>query len=63
MCSPMVSATASTCCRSALPSSPSGVPTAMKITSDSCTAFAMSVVNVSRPLSTFRATSGSSPGS
>ena len=63
MLSPMVFATASTCWRSALPSSPGGVPTAMKMISDSRTACASSVVNVSRPSSRFRATSGSSPGS
>jgi hypothetical protein len=35
---PIVSATASTCCRSAEPSSPGGVPTAMKMISASATA-------------------------
>ncbi len=63
MCLPMAVATASTCCRSAEPSSPGGVPTAMKITWDRRTASAMSVLKASRPSSWFRCTIGSRPGS
>ena len=49
MCSPIVPATASTCCRSAEPSSSGGVPTAIKTTSDRSTASPTLVVNVRRP--------------
>ena len=60
---PMVVATASTYWRSADPSSPSGVPTAMKTTLAAATAAATSVVNVRRPSAWFRRTISSSPGS
>ena len=56
MCRPICSATASTCRRSAEPSSSGGVPTAMKITSADCTAAGMSVVKVSRCCFWFRST-------
>src|SRR5579875_545694 len=62
-CVPMLRATATTYCRSALPSSSGGVPTAMKITCPCATPAAPSVVNVSRPVAWLRLTSGSSPGS
>ena len=56
--------TASTCCRSALPSSPGGVPTAMKIDLGvAAPRLATSVVKVRRPSSRLRSTSGSRPGS
>ena len=45
---PMDLATASTCCRSAAPSSPCGVPTAMKTISDARTADGRSVVKARR---------------
>ena len=51
------------CWRSAEPSSPGGVPTAMKMTRELFTAEAMSVVKVSRPSAWFRCTIASSPGS
>ena len=51
MCRPMVSATASTCDRSAEPSSSGGVPTAMNWKSPCRTPATASVVNLSRPLS------------
>ena len=60
---PMVVATARTCCRSALPSSPGGVPTAMKTMSPCRTASPISVVKRSRPSAAIRTTSASSPGS
>ncbi len=63
MLRPTVSATASTCCRSAEPSSPGGVPTAMKMTSAPRTASATSVVKRMRPSERLRSTSGSRPGS
>ena len=63
MCLPIVLATASTCLRSAEPSSSGGVPTAMNTTSAEATAAAMSVVNCSRPAAWLRSTSVSSPGS
>ncbi len=48
---PISFATPSTCCRSAEPSSPGGVPTAMKTTRELRTAAPRSVVKVSRPSS------------
>jgi hypothetical protein len=63
MCRPIVVATASTCFRSADPSSSGGVPTAMKTTSARSTAAPTSVVNASRPSRWLRTTIGSSPGS
>ena len=62
-CRPMVVATSSTCCRSAEPSSPGGVPTAMNTTSPCSTAASRSVVKCSRPAAALRVTSGSNPGS
>ncbi len=58
-----LSATASTYCRSAEPSSSGGVPTAMNWISACATASATSVVKRSRPSPTLRATIASSPGS
>ena len=49
MCWAMVRATASTCCRSALPSSSGGVPTARKISAPWATPCAASVVKRRRP--------------
>ena len=49
--------------RSALPSSPCGVPTAMNTTSEARTAPARSVVKVRRSDLRFRCSSSSSPGS
>ena len=63
MCCPMVRATASTCWRSAEPSSSGGVPTAMKTISERSIAPGTSVVNWRRPPRWLRVTSGSSPGS
>ncbi len=63
MCSPIISATLSTCRRSAEPSSSGGVPTAMNTTSARSIAPATSVVKVSRRWAWFRSTSSSSPGS
>ena len=60
---PISRATARTCWRSAEPSSPGGVPTAMKITRAPRTAASRSVVKVSRPSAWLRCTIGSSPGS
>jgi hypothetical protein len=60
---PIVCAAAITYFKSAEPSSPDGVPTAMKITSEARTAAGTSVEKVSRPSSTLRFTSGSRPGS
>src|SRR5213078_3381725 len=59
----MLRATSRTCCRSAEPSSPGGVPTAMRMTSERSMAAPTSVVNSSRPSRWLRITSGSSPGS
>ena len=63
MCRPISRATASTCWRSAEPSSPGGVPTAMKMTLAPRMAAPMSVVNVRRPSAWLRCTMGSRPGS
>jgi len=63
MCSPMARATASTCVRSAEPSSSWGVPTAMKIISDAWIASLIDVVNVSRFAFALLFTRSSSPGS
>ena len=60
---PMVRATASTYCRSALPSSSGGVPTAMKTTWPCAIALAASVVKASRPAAWLAFTIGSRPGS
>ncbi len=60
---PTSRATASTCWRSADPSSPCGVPTAMNTISDALTALGRSVVNVSRSSPWFRRTISSRPGS
>jgi len=62
-CRPMVRATASTYCRSALPSSSGGVPTAMKRVSPCAMAWAASVLNSSRPAPWLARTIGSRPGS
>ena len=56
-------ATASTYDRSVLPSGAGGVGTAMKTTSESCTARSASVVNESRPDCVLRRTISSRPGS
>ncbi len=56
-------ATPSTCCRSADPSSPVGVPTAMKMIWESRTPRSRAVVNVSRFSARFRRTISSRPGS
>ncbi|KAG1258502.1 hypothetical protein G6F66_014564 [Rhizopus arrhizus] len=63
MCRPMVRATASTYCRSALPSSSGGVPTAMNTTWPCSMAAAASVVNASRDAAWLAFTIGSRPGS
>ena len=60
---PMARAAASTCCRSAEPSSSDGVPTAMSCNSPCAPPAAASVVNRSRPAARLRATMASSPGS
>jgi len=60
---PMVRATASTYCRSALPSSSGGVPTAMKTTWPCAMADAASVVKASREAAWLALTMGSRPGS
>jgi hypothetical protein len=60
---PMVVATASTCCRSAEPSSPEGVPTAMNTTRERSTAAPTSVLNASRPSAWLRSIISSRPGS
>ena len=62
-CRPMVRATASTYCRSALPSSSGGVPTAMNTTSAWAIASAASVVKCRRPEAWLALTIGSNPGS
>ena len=54
---PMSLATPSTCCRSAAPSSPCGVPTAMNTISEARTAVCRSVVNVRRSSRSLRTTS------
>ncbi len=63
MCRPMVRATANTYCRSALPSSSGGVPTAMKITWPCAIAASASVVKASRNAAWLALTIGSRPGS
>ena len=60
---PIVRAAATTCLRSADPSSSGGVPTAMNCTCPCATLSAGSVVNRSRPAAAFRSTSSGSPGS
>ena len=60
---PIALATARTAEWSDDPSSPGGVPTAMKRTSDALTDSARSVENVSRSSATLRLTSSSRPGS
>ena len=62
-CQPMVRATARTYCRSALPSSSGGVPTAMNTTSAWAIASAASVVKCRRPEAWLALTIGSNPGS
>ena len=62
-CRPIAPAAASTCERSAEPSSSGGVPTAMKITWARSTAGPSSVVNSRRFCSWLRRTIGSRPGS
>lgn len=59
----MLRAAANTYCRSAEPSSPGGVPTAMNWTSPNATLAAMSSVNCRRPPVTLRLTRSSRPGS
>ena len=59
----MVRATASTWRRSADPSSPGGVPTAIRITSPCVTPAAASVVKRNRPARTLRSIMGARPGS
>src|SRR5512145_133326 len=63
MCRAIARAAASTCCRSAEPSSPGGVLTAISCSSPCATLAGTSVENVSRPASRLRFTIGSSPGS
>ena len=60
---PMSRATCSTYCRSAEPSSPGGVPTAMKIIRERPTASSMLVVKWSRSSRALRLTISSRPGS
>ena len=60
---PMSRATSSTYCRSAEPSSPGGVPTAMKTISERSTASAMLVVKRRRSSRALRLTISSRPGS
>lgn len=60
---PTVRATASTYCRSALPSSSGGVPTAIKVISPCAIASAASVVKRNRPEAWLAFTIGSRPGS
>jgi len=60
---PMLRAAASTYCRSALPSSSGGVPTAMNYTLPCATLAATSVEKVRRPASTFRSITSFRPGS
>ncbi len=60
---PTSRATASTCCRSADPSSPCGVPTAMNTISHARTAAGRSVAKVNRSSVWLRRTTSSSPGS
>ena len=60
---PISRATASTAVRSVEPSARGGVDTAMKQTSESWTASAVSVVKDRRSWRTLRATTSSSPGS
>ncbi len=62
-CCPIWRATASTCCKSADPSSLGGVPTAMNTTSACCNASAVDCVNARRPACRLRLTMSSSPGS
>ena len=63
ICWPISFATDNTALKSALPSSAAGVPTAIKITSDSVTAFSMSVVNFILLAFWFLCKSSISPGS
>ncbi len=63
MCSAMVSATASTYCRSAEPSSSGGVPTAMNWNRPCSTASLGSLVKWSRPAAMLRSTIWSRSGS
>ncbi len=58
-----VRATASTCCKSALPSSSGGVPTARKISLPCATPSAASVVKRRRPAAWLASTMGARPGS
>jgi len=60
---PTVSATAATCCKSASPSTPDGVPTAIKTKSVPSKPSEYEVVKDRRPASTFRSTSSFKPGS
>jgi len=63
MCRPIVRAAATTCCRSAEPSSSGGVPTAMNWICPCATLAAASVVKRRRPAARLRATISASPGS
>ena len=63
MARPISLATPRTYFRSAEPSSPGGVPTAMKQTRDACTASAISVVKKRRPSAWLRSTISFRPGS
>ena len=60
---PVLRAAATTYCRSAEPSSPGGVPTAMNCTSPQATLSAISVVNFKRPAAILLATISFKPGS
>src|SRR4029077_11928562 len=60
---PIERAAATTCCRSAEPSSPGGVPTAMICSSPCATLAGTSVEKVSRPACSFLCTIASRPGS
>ena len=60
---PIALATASTCCKSAAPSSPCGVPTAMNTMADVFTDDGRSVVKVRRSSCWLRTTISSRPGS
>ena len=59
----MVSAAMRTYCRSASPSTPDGVPTAMKTNSASARPASYDVVKSRRPAATLRRTTSSRPGS
>src|SRR5262245_32635883 len=63
MCRPIARAAATTCCRSAEPSSPGGVPTAMICRSPCATLAGTSVEKLSRPACSFLCTIASRPGS